>query len=196
MIEPVWNAGGCFFRSSKKQTTPRTWGGQSDSQGLMDSNFGHNLHSLKLTFSPLQMDGWNTILSYWGSLFSGATLVSGRVSSPVASQPFAWLPLKAVMFFCYDFHRLPFWDGKRNFSGHFFCLKLPVGYPNRSLTASLPLKNWWLFQDFLLSYWVSVTFQVPELLNFKWVTPLLYWFPLLPLLPCQGHQPYLDVPGS
>ena len=36
--------------------------------------------SLKLTFSPLKMDGWNTILSYWGGLFSGAKmLVSGRV---------------------------------------------------------------------------------------------------------------------
>ena len=30
--------------------------------------------------SHLKMDGWNTILSYWGGLFSGATLVSGRVS--------------------------------------------------------------------------------------------------------------------
>ena len=30
--------------------------------------------------SPLKMDGWNTILSYWGCLFSGAKmLVSGRV---------------------------------------------------------------------------------------------------------------------
>ena len=37
--------------------------------------------SLKLTASlPLKMDGWNTSLSYWGpGLFSGATLVSGRV---------------------------------------------------------------------------------------------------------------------
>ena len=29
--------------------------------------------------SPLKIDGWNTILSYWGGLFSGTTLVSGRV---------------------------------------------------------------------------------------------------------------------
>ena len=29
---------------------------------------------------PLKMDGWNTSLSYWGGLFSGAMLVSGRVS--------------------------------------------------------------------------------------------------------------------
>ena len=31
--------------------------------------------------SPLKMDAWNTILSYWGGLFSGAMLVSGRVAS-------------------------------------------------------------------------------------------------------------------
>ncbi len=41
------------------------------------------LPSLKLTASlPLKMDGWNTILSYWGpGLFSGANLllVSGMV---------------------------------------------------------------------------------------------------------------------
>ena len=34
--------------------------------------------SLKLTFPHLKMDDWNTILSYWGGLFS-AMLVSGRV---------------------------------------------------------------------------------------------------------------------
>ena len=28
---------------------------------------------------PLKMDGWNTSLSYWEALFSGAMLVSGRV---------------------------------------------------------------------------------------------------------------------
>ena len=28
--------------------------------------------------SPLKMDGWK-LLSYWGGLFSGAILVSGRV---------------------------------------------------------------------------------------------------------------------
>ena len=35
--------------------------------------------SLKLTFSPLKMDGWKTILSFWDGLCSGAILVSGRV---------------------------------------------------------------------------------------------------------------------
>ena len=28
--------------------------------------------------SPLKMDGWNTIVSFWDGLFSGAMLVSGR----------------------------------------------------------------------------------------------------------------------
>ena len=37
------------------------------------------LPSLKLTFSPMKMDGWNTIVSFWDGLFSGAMLVSGRV---------------------------------------------------------------------------------------------------------------------
>ena len=37
------------------------------------------VHSLKLTASlHLKMDGWNTILSFWDGLFSGAMLVSGR----------------------------------------------------------------------------------------------------------------------
>ena len=38
--------------------------------------------SLKLTFSPLKMDGWNTIVSFWGpDYFQGLwLLVSGSVS--------------------------------------------------------------------------------------------------------------------
>ena len=41
------------------------------------------LPSLKLTFSHLKMDGWNTILSFWGPpYFQGLwLLVSGRVDS-------------------------------------------------------------------------------------------------------------------
>ena len=36
--------------------------------------------SLKLTFSPLKMDGWNTILSYWGpGLFSEARVVGLKI---------------------------------------------------------------------------------------------------------------------
>ena len=38
-----------------------------------------HIPSLTLTFSPLKMDCWNTIVSFWDGLFSGATLVSGRV---------------------------------------------------------------------------------------------------------------------
>ena len=37
----------------------------------------YNLHLHIPT--PLKMDGWNTIVSFWDGLFSGATLVSGRV---------------------------------------------------------------------------------------------------------------------
>ena len=40
--------------------------------------------------SPLKMDGWNTSLSYWGCLFSGAMLVSGSVV-------FLWLQLLLVL---------------------------------------------------------------------------------------------------
>ena len=36
--------------------------------------------SLKLTLSNLKTDGWNTIVSFWDGLFSGAMLVSGSVS--------------------------------------------------------------------------------------------------------------------
>ena len=39
---------------------------------------GHDIPFLKLAFSPLKMDGWNTILSYWGGLFSGAFAVGFR----------------------------------------------------------------------------------------------------------------------
>ena len=36
------------------------------------------------------MDGWNTILSYWGGLFSGATLVSRRVRKAGNSMGSSW----------------------------------------------------------------------------------------------------------
>ena len=36
--------------------------------------------SLKLTFSPLKMDGWNTIVSFWDGPSSGVMLVSGRIT--------------------------------------------------------------------------------------------------------------------
>ena len=36
------------------------------------------LPSLKLIFSHLKMDGWNTILTFWDGLFSGAFAVSFR----------------------------------------------------------------------------------------------------------------------
>ena len=44
-------------------------------------NSRRHIPSLKLTFSHLKMDGWNTILSYWVSAyFQGRLLlVSGRV---------------------------------------------------------------------------------------------------------------------
>ena len=38
-----------------------------------------NYTSLKLTFSHLKMDGWNTIVSIWDDLFSEVMLVLGRV---------------------------------------------------------------------------------------------------------------------
>ena len=43
---------------------------------------GKNHHSTlpETNSSPLKMDGWNTIVSFWDGLFSGAMLVSGRVS--------------------------------------------------------------------------------------------------------------------
>ena len=47
----------------------------SSQDGIFDIPF------LKLTFSHLEMDGWNTILSYWvlGPIFRGELLVSGSV---------------------------------------------------------------------------------------------------------------------
>ena len=49
--------------------------------------FQVSLPSLKLTFSPLEMDGWNTILSYWGpGLFWGAFAVSFREGNFLASR--------------------------------------------------------------------------------------------------------------
>ena len=37
--------------------------------------------------SPLKMDGWNTILSYWGDLFSGAFAVSFREVKKMKVSP-------------------------------------------------------------------------------------------------------------
>ena len=63
------------------------------------SIFFLNLPSLKLTFSPLKMDGWNTILSYWGGLFSGALAVSFRVPGT------CWMVLSKKMGdgFCFSY---------------------------------------------------------------------------------------------
>ena len=48
-------------------------------EGFGTKAYSEKLHSLKLTASlPLKMDGWNTSLSYWGGLFSGALAVSFR----------------------------------------------------------------------------------------------------------------------
>ena len=52
---------------------------QSSGRGVSLVDFTQ-VPSLKPTCSPLKMDGWNTIVSYWdGLFFSGAMLVSGRV---------------------------------------------------------------------------------------------------------------------
>ena len=43
------------------------------------STSGVKVDSIQFNSSPLKMDGWNTILSYWGpGLFSGAFAVSFR----------------------------------------------------------------------------------------------------------------------
>ena len=50
------------------------------------------IHSLKLTFSVLKTGGWKTILSFWDGPFSGAGVVSGRVTPFIgannSSNPF------------------------------------------------------------------------------------------------------------
>ena len=50
--------------------------------------FWGNLHSLKLTISPLKMDGWNTSLSFWVSAYFQVRwlLVLGRVSKSKPTQ--------------------------------------------------------------------------------------------------------------
>ena len=42
----------------------------------------------EINSSPLKMDGWNTILSYWGGLFSGALAVSFREGNPATFLEF------------------------------------------------------------------------------------------------------------
>ena len=60
------------LRSNKKATHPT-------------SNKTHHLPSRKLTASsPLKIDGWNTIVSFWvKGLFSGGMLVLGEVFSMI-----------------------------------------------------------------------------------------------------------------
>ncbi len=58
------------------------------------------IHSLKLTW-PLKMDGWNTIVSFWDGLFSGAMLVSGRVEpqdQPWSFYVISWNDVFGEMF--------------------------------------------------------------------------------------------------
>ena len=62
------------------------------------------LPSLKLTFSHLKMDGWNTIVSFWGpahfqvqavSFGEGISIVDkfpkDRVVGPLPNGPYSWL---------------------------------------------------------------------------------------------------------
>ena len=39
---------------------------------LANGKIINGVPSLKLTFSQLKMDGWNTIVSFWDGLFLGA----------------------------------------------------------------------------------------------------------------------------
>ncbi len=48
---------------------------------------------------PLKMDGWNTILSYWGpGLFSGDMLVSGRVTLIWLMDNFSFYDTNLIFF--------------------------------------------------------------------------------------------------
>ena len=48
----------------------------------------YKLPSLKLTFSPLKMDGWKTILSFWVSAYFQGRAVSFREGSWWLKHPF------------------------------------------------------------------------------------------------------------
>ena len=52
------------FSSSRISASARRYGGPLHSL--------NSLHSLKLTACPWKMNGWNTIVSFWEGLFSGA----------------------------------------------------------------------------------------------------------------------------
>ena len=54
----------------------------------------NQLHSLKLTFSPLKIDGWNTTFLLGFGPFSGAMLVSGRV----INQAIQFKPTNSIQF--------------------------------------------------------------------------------------------------
>ena len=45
--------------------------------------------------SHLKMDGWNTIVSFWDGLFSGAMLVSGSVYSWLFCIAIVWNSIHA-----------------------------------------------------------------------------------------------------
>ena len=68
--------GGCVFQvSNGKKGLP--WLLFRVYRGLI--KLSSYISSLKLTFSHLKMDGWNTIVSFWDGLFSGAMLDFARV---------------------------------------------------------------------------------------------------------------------
>ena len=70
---PFWNV--------KSAPKLGSWHNFTGVSGKTPEDVKLGMPSLKLTASlHLKTDGWNTILSYWGCLFSGARLlVSGRV---------------------------------------------------------------------------------------------------------------------
>ena len=66
-----WKKHGYIIKGDTNDTTYcKTW--ETDLITLPETNS-----------SPLSIDGWKTILSFWDAIFSGAVLVSGRLGSTI-----------------------------------------------------------------------------------------------------------------
>ena len=94
MLSPEIQTADRFGKVQEKNSFGSSaWKALGDECGIVGFRISlFQLPSLKLTFSHLRMDGWNTILSYWVSAYAYVLLllVSGRVQ--------LW---KGLMDFCF-----------------------------------------------------------------------------------------------
>ena len=127
------------------------------------------LPSLKLTFSPLEMDGWNISFLLGWPIFRCDLLVFGSVIESPSSQLLAYLRLVK----CYDSPEFTDWEstGYTNKQVSVFDLYKLLGFPHRTTRAIPILTIFWPTGIHLIYQWTPLMLDFKEV-NF-FLDPLL-----------------------